>query len=140
MSASLLYRIAAVLLVLFAVGHQLGFRKVDPKWGVDAYVEGLKTTRFLVQGWSRTYWGFYAGFGTFVTVLLVFSAILAWQLGALPVLTLQAMPLLLWSFAACYVVITVLTWRSFFKAPVLFCIPISLALVIAAWQVSAGAA
>src|SRR5205085_10861833 len=33
--ASLLYRIAAILLLLFAVGRTLGFRQSDPTWGVD---------------------------------------------------------------------------------------------------------
>jgi len=28
-----LYRIASVLLLLFAIGHTLGFTKTDPKWG-----------------------------------------------------------------------------------------------------------
>ena len=35
MKASMFYRIAAVLLLLFAVGHTLGFRQSDPKWGVE---------------------------------------------------------------------------------------------------------
>ena len=33
MRASLFYRIAAVLLLLFAAGHTLGFRQSDPAWG-----------------------------------------------------------------------------------------------------------
>jgi len=36
MKASIVYRIASVLLLLFAAGHTLGFRESDPKWGVDA--------------------------------------------------------------------------------------------------------
>ena len=137
MTVALLYRIAAVLLALFALGHQLGFRQVDPQWGVGAYVDGLKSTRFLVQGWSRTYWGFFEGFGFFVTVLLAFSALLAWQLGGLPVETLRLMPVVLWSFAASYVAITILTWRLFFKVPLVLCVPTTLALLLAAWRVSA---
>jgi hypothetical protein len=30
---SVLYRVASVLLILFTVGHTLGFRQVDPSWG-----------------------------------------------------------------------------------------------------------
>ena len=140
MSVALLYRVSAVLLVLFALGHQAGFRRVDPRWGIDTFVGALKTTQFVVQGWTRTYWGFYTGFGYFVTVLLVFSAAVAWQLGGLPVETLHTIPLLVWSFALCYLAITVLTWRHFFKAPVIFCIPITLGLLVAAWRVTVGAA
>ena len=42
MSARLVYRIAAVLLVLFAVGHTLGFSQADPKWGLDALLAANK--------------------------------------------------------------------------------------------------
>src|SRR5712691_5983974 len=42
MSPALLYRIASVLLVLFAAGHTLGFRRVDPRWGIDATIGALK--------------------------------------------------------------------------------------------------
>jgi len=59
MRVSPLYRIAAVLLMLFAIGHTLGFRRADPRWGVDAVVGSMRATRFEVQGFSRTYWDFY---------------------------------------------------------------------------------
>ena len=77
MSASLLYRIASVLLLLFAAGHTLGFRQADPGWGVDALIESMKAKHFQVQGMSVTYWGFFTGFGLFVSVFLVFAAVLA---------------------------------------------------------------
>ena len=64
MSSVAFYRISAILLVLFAGGHTIGFRRVDPRWGIDAVVSGMQTTRFDVQGLSRTYWGFYVGSGS----------------------------------------------------------------------------
>ena len=140
MSSAILYRFSAVLLLLFAVGHQLGFRKVDPRWGVASLVDGLKSTHFDVQGARRTYWSFFSGFGFFVTVLLLFSAVLAWQLAALPAATLASLRVVLWAFAACYVIIAVLTWRYFFMAPVIFSALVALGLVLAAWRASAGAA
>ena len=79
MKASLLYRIASVLLILFALGHTLGFQRVDPRWGVDSIIAASRSTHFDVQGLNRTYWDFYTGFGLFVTVLLIFprSAVVA---------------------------------------------------------------
>jgi hypothetical protein len=56
MKASMFYRIAAVLLLLFAVGHTLGFRQSDPKWGVDALLGSMRSIHFDVQGFNRTYW------------------------------------------------------------------------------------
>src|SRR3954469_8063089 len=116
-SAAILYRVGAVLLLLFAIGHQLGFRQVEPQWGVAAYIDGLKSTTFEVQGARRNYWDFFSGLGFFVTVLLLFSAVLAWQLAGMPVTTLASLRLVLWSFAACYVLIALLSWRYFFAAP-----------------------
>ena len=133
MNSAVLYRISAVLLVLFAGGHTIGFRRVDPRWGIDAVVAGMQTTRFDVQGMSRTYWGFYVGFGLFVTVLLLFAAALAWQLGRLPADVLRAMPLATWGFALSFLAVTYLSWRYFFPAPVIFSAVIALCLVLAAW-------
>jgi len=133
-SPSVLYRAASVLLVLFAFGHQLGFRRVDPRWGVSAAIEALKATQFQVQGMTRTYWDFFSGFGFFVTVLLVFAAVLAFQLGGLPKESLRGLRLVTWAFALCFVVITLLTWRYFFIAPLIFSSLVALCLVLAAWS------
>jgi hypothetical protein len=133
-SSSLLYRIASVLLVLFGLGHQFGFRRVDPRWGVDAAIGALKATQFQVQGMTRTYWDFFSGFGFFVTVLLCFAAILAWQLGGLSKEALRSLGLVTWAFALSFVVITLLTWRYFFIAPLVFSSLVALCLLMAAWS------
>ena len=91
MKPSLLYRIAAILLLLFAVGHTLGFRQIDPKWGVDSLVRSMQSTHFDASGSDRTYWDFYVGFGLFVTALLVFASVVAWQFGNLRAETLAQM-------------------------------------------------
>src|SRR5437762_8810215 len=57
MKASTFYRIAAVLLLLFAVGHTVGFRQSDPQWGVDALLTSMRSIHFDVQGFTRTYLG-----------------------------------------------------------------------------------
>jgi len=133
LSASLLYKVSAVLLILFAIGHTIGFRQVDPRWNADGVVSGMRSVSFEVQGFRRSYWDFYAGFGFFVSVLLVFAAILAWQLGSMPREALAAIPVVRWSFAICFVVTTALTWRYFFVAPGAFSSLVALGLVGAAW-------
>jgi hypothetical protein len=77
MSPARMYRVASVLLVLFAAAHSFGFRRVNPTWNADATVAAMKTT-FQVQGQTRSYWDFFSGFGFFATGLLLFCAILAW--------------------------------------------------------------
>lgn len=133
MGASLLYRISSGLLVLFALGHTIGFRRVDPRWNVDGVVNGMRSVSFDVQGLHRSYWDFFSGFGLFVSVFLVFAAILAWQFGSMSRERLSAIPIQRWSFAICFVFIAVLTWRYFFAAPGVFSTLVALGLVGAAW-------
>jgi hypothetical protein len=71
MRASILYRAAALLLFLFAVGHTLGFRESDPAWGVDPALRLMQSTHFTIQGFTRTYWDFFVGAGLTVGALLL---------------------------------------------------------------------
>jgi len=133
MKASMFYRIAAVLLLLFAVGHTLGFRQSDPEWGVDALVGSMRSIHFDVQGFNRTYWDLFAAAGFSVGVFYFFAAILAWQLGSLPAATLTLMRGIAWAFALCFAAITFVSWRYLFLIPIAFTIVITLCLTLAAW-------
>ena len=88
MTATLLYRISAFVLVLFAAGHTLGFLnfKAPTPEGV-AVQQAMDNVRFSLAGKNLTYGDFYRGFGLSCTVYLLFGAFLActwapWQ-GAL---------------------------------------------------------
>ncbi|MGC2698306.1 MAG: hypothetical protein WA738_21165 [Candidatus Angelobacter sp.] len=133
MKASVFYRIAAVLLLLFDAGHTFGFRQSDPAWHVDTLVGLMRSTHFDVQGFNRTYWDLFVGAGFFVSVFLLFAAVLAWQLGSLSPETLARMRRTAWAFALCFVAVTILSWRYFFLLPLVFCILITACLVAAAW-------
>jgi hypothetical protein len=133
MKASILYRIAAVLLLLFAVGHTLGFRQSDPSWGVDSLLGSMRSIHFEVQGFRRTYWDLFVAAGFCVGVFYFFSAILAWQLGGLPAETLSRMQGVRWAFAVCFGAITVVSWRYLFILPIVFSLVIAVCLSAAAW-------
>jgi len=133
MRASIFYRIAAVLLLIFAVGHTLGFRQSDPEWGVATLLDSMRSIHFDVQGFNRTYWDLFVAAGFSVGVLYLFAAILAWQLGGLPAATLALMRGTVWAFALCFAVITVVSWRYLFVIPIAFSIVITLCLTAAAW-------
>ena len=133
MRASMLYRIAAVLLLLFAAGHTLGFRQSDPAWGVDALLGSMRSIHFDVQGFNRTYWDLFVAAGFSVGVFYLFAAILAWQLGSLPAATLPLMRGTAWAFALCFAAITVVSWRYLFILPIVFSMVITLCLTGAAW-------
>jgi hypothetical protein len=131
--APLLYRIAAVLLLLFAVGHTLGFRESDPAWGVDALLGLMRSVHFDVQGFRRTYWDLFTAAGLSVGVFYLFSAVLAWQLGSVPSETLATMRVTAWAFALCFAAITVVSWGYLFTLPVVFSFAITALLIGAAW-------
>jgi hypothetical protein len=127
---------ASVLILLFAAGHTLGFRKTDAKWGVDSLLASMRSIHFETQGFSRTYWDFYVGFGLFASVLLIFAAILAWQMGGLSTEAMIQMRGVAWAFALCFSVLTILSWRYFFVVPLVFSGVISLCLIAGAFLLS----
>jgi hypothetical protein len=133
MKASVFYRIAAVFLLLFAVGHTLGFRQSDPGWGVDALLSSMRSIHFDVQGFNRTYWDLFVAAGLSVGVFYLLSAILAWQLGGLPAESLARMRGIAWAFALCFAAITIVSWRYLFILPIVFSSAITMCLISAAW-------
>ena len=133
MKPSLFYRIAAVLILLFAVGHTIGFLQSDPSWGVDSLLSSMKSIHFNIQGFSRSYWDFFVGFGLLVTVFLLFAALVSWQLGSLGADTLARVRGIAWAFAICFALITFLSWRYFFAIPFALSFLITVCLILAAW-------
>jgi hypothetical protein len=134
MKASLLYKIASVLLLFLAAGHTWGFRQIDPKWGINSMIESMKSIHFQANGADRTYWDFFVGFGLFVSVFMVLAAVIAWELSTLSTETLAAMRLSAWGFVVCFALVAYLSWRYFFAVPVVFSIAILACLTLAAWR------
>ena len=133
MKASIFYRIASVLLLLFAIGHTLGFRQNNPAWGAGSVIDSMRSIHFDAQGFSRTYWDFFSAFGFFFSVFLLFAAVLAWQLGGLPAETLARMRRTAWALAICFAAVTALSWRYAFTTPIVFSAIITVCLIAAAW-------
>src|SRR6476646_3979564 len=79
MTATLLYRISAFVLVLFAAGHTLGFMKFKAPTpeGVAAQ-QAMDNVRFSIGGKSLACGDFYRGFGLFCTAYHLFGAFLSW--------------------------------------------------------------
>ena len=133
MKARILYRISAVLLVLFAAGHTFGFRQVDPAWGADAVVGIMRSVHFNAEGFTRTYWDFFSAFGLFFSVFLLFAAVIAWVLGGLPAEILARVRSIAWALAICFVAITALNWVYAFTIPIVFSTLTTVCLIAAAW-------
>ena|SRR5246127_5272368 len=133
MKASMFYRIASVLLLLFAAGHTFGFRQNIPEWGADAVLGLMRSVHFDAQGFTRTYWDFFSAFGLFFSVFLLFAAVLAWLLAGLPAETLARVRSIAWALAICFVAVTALSCRYAFTTPIVFSTLITLCLTAAAW-------
>ena len=133
LKASLFYRIAAVLLVLFAVAHTLGFSQSDPSWHVAPLLDSMRSLHFDMLGSSRTYWDFFLGAGFTVGVLYLFAAVLAWQLGSVPAATRSSMKVTAWGFVLCFLAVAVLSYRYLFIIPVIFSSVITACLAAGAW-------
>lgn len=128
------YRIAAVLLVLFAIGHTLGFRQDNPEWKATSVISAMQATHFDAQGFNRSYWDFFSAFGLFFSVFILFAAALAWQLAGLNAETLAKISGIQWSLAICFIAITGLSWRYAFTLPLVFSTVITVCLIAAAWR------
>ena len=118
MSATLLYRIAAVVFVLFAVGHPYGFLSLRPaSLEGRAVYDAMNTVHFEESGQSFTYGAFYRGFGLSCTASMILSAFLCWHLGGLARSAPAAIGVLGWAFFAVQVVGVVLSFLYFGLPP-----------------------
>ena len=135
MTAPLLYRIAAVLFVLFAAGHTFGFLTFIPDTAEGkAAFQSMNDVQFHVGGGSYSYGGFYRGFGLHVTVYLLFSAFLAWQLGQMAMQYPQAAGPIGWVFCAVQVVGLALSCLYFFPIAAVFSGVLAVCIGLAAWK------
>jgi len=134
--ATLLYRIASVLFLLFAAGHTFGFLHFRPPTAEGRAVrEAMFNVHFQFGKSTFTYGGFYNGFGLFVTVYVLFSAFLAWYLGGLVRTNPQAIGALGWAFFAVALATLVLSWIYFPVVPAIFSFVLAICLGWAAWLV-----
>jgi hypothetical protein len=91
----------------------------------------MRTSRFQILGFSRTYWHFYVGSGLSIGVFLLLAAVLAWQLGSLPRETFPLLRVTAWALSLSFVALTVLNWMYFFTIPIVFSGLIAVCLVSA---------
>ena len=83
MRPTLFYRIAAILLLLFAAGHTFGFLGFQPTSPEGRTAMDAMATVFSEDGGRFSYAGFYRGFGLFGGLALLLMAVWAWWLGSL---------------------------------------------------------
>jgi hypothetical protein len=134
MNATLLYRIAAVIFILFAAGHTFGFLKFEPPTPEGIAVrDAMRKVHFRVGSRDYSYGGFYDGFGLYVSVYLLFSAVLSWQLGSLSASHPHTTGVIAWAFFGVQVIGLALSCIYFFPIPAIMSAVVALCLGLAAW-------
>jgi hypothetical protein len=140
MSATLLYRIAAVLLILFAVAHTLGSLSFTPPTPEAAAVrDAMNNVHFTVKGSTYSYGNFYKGLILSVTAYLLFLAFLSWHLGGVAGRQPQAIGALGWLFCALKVATMVIAGLYIAAAPAISSAVVAICLGLAAWRAGSAA-
>lgn len=116
------FRLAAYVLVFFALGHTFGALINLPSFGAagDAVLAAMRSTHFHCQTSDCTWFGFYVGFGFMVSVFFVASAVIAWYLGGLDPTRQRALAPIAWILFLSHAVNAVLAFMYFFMAPQVF--------------------
>jgi hypothetical protein len=116
------FRWASVLFVLNAVGHTLGAVITVPQFGPssDAVVSMMQSVHLNAQGSDCTWYGFYRGFGYFVSFYMLLSALLAWWLGGMTERTRGPFLPVAWALFAVSVANVPLMFIYFFPVPMVF--------------------
>lgn len=131
MSARTLYRIIAVMFLLFAAGHTAGFLTFKAKTA-----EGIAVRQAMDRvdvGSGLTYGAFYTGFGLSITATMLFYAFLAWSLGDLAAQKPRAIRFIAWSFFAFQLPGLALAFIDFPGPPVIVSSLTAICLGWAAW-------
>jgi hypothetical protein len=130
-----LYRVTAVIFMLFAAGHTLGFLTFVPPTpeGQSAFAAMNCVDLHLPHtSGIYTYGGFYRGFGLTLTFCQLLGAFLCWHLSVLAAKHPRALGLLPWIFFLSQLASTVVTWLYFPAIPSTFSTAVTLLLGIAA--------
>lgn len=133
MNATLFYRIAAGLLVFFALAHTAGITSSKSPSTEAAFVRhAMQNVHFRNMGSVNSFYGYYLGFGISLTAYLVFAAFVALHLGGLAKRNPSAMGGLGWALFAVQAVLFVICCVWFFAAPIVVSGAITVCLGIAA--------
>jgi hypothetical protein len=140
MSASTRLRIASIIAFVYWIGHTAGAPWTPARGAAEAAaIDALRSLHFVVQGFSRSYWDFYVGFGVAISVFLLVQAVLMWQLAMLAKIEAERLrPMIALLFAG-FAANAVVAWMYFFVIPGVLALAIA-ACLAAAWIAAGGPA
>jgi len=130
------FRIASYLLVLFCAGHTVGGMLSQQSLGPesDAVFSLMKAVHFNFNGSRCTWYGFWFGFGLMVSVFLLFSALVAWQLDKVGSENWPAVSAIAWALAVSHLCNAVVSWAYFFTGAGILASAVAILLDVGAWR------
>jgi hypothetical protein len=133
MSPTLWLRVASIVALLQAAGHATSVIRWAATRGHDelAVIDVMKARTFNFQGFTRTYWDLFFGYGLMAALPCVVEAVLFWQLASLTLSTgARAAPIVA-LFIVANLVHAILCWNYFFLMPIVLDVAIALCLGVA---------
>ncbi len=123
-------RVASALALLQGAGHGFLVMSWKPTRGdlEVAAVEAMKRHAFIFQGFSRTYWDFFYGYGLMAAFNCLVEAALLWQLAPLMTSDIGRVVPIVLLFIAANVVHAALCWKYFFITPIVFDVAVAVCL------------
>lgn len=139
MKPSILLRIAAIITLLYWVGHTIGAPWTPGRGPAEmSAIEAMKAHRFIVEGSSRTYWDFYFGFGVAISGFLLVQALVLWQLAKMAVIDAVRVRPVIASFFVAFTFNAIVAWTFFFIVPAVLAVAIAISLGLALFMASRG--
>jgi len=124
-------RIAAVISLLFTIGHSMGGRQQWSPMGENPVLKAMTDVRFATMGVSRSYLDFYMGLGWTISVLMMMETILLWQLASLAKTEAARLRPMIAAIALATVGAGLIAWRLILPVPALFSAVLAVALGLA---------
>lgn len=132
MKATILFRITAVLFLLFAAGHTLGFLSFKaPTQEAQAVLESMNNVHFAAEGKIFSYGGWYRGFGLSATASMIFEAFLAWYLGSMAKRGARDVKTIGWALFVWQLPSLVLAWIYFGIEPMILSVLVTILIGVA---------
>jgi hypothetical protein len=136
MKATTWFRAAAVMMLLFALGHTLGFLTFTASTAEGrAVFASMNGVHFSSGNSTFSYGGFYRGFGLTITVFQLFLAWMSWTLGSLLGEGAVGVQEMAWGLCALQTVSVVLSLKYFSAVPASFSLIAAICFAMAAISV-----
>src|SRR3954453_7229395 len=117
MTTTLTLRIAAIISLLFTLGHSAGgLQKWSPTEDNDV-LKAMTDVHFNTMGVSRSYLDLYLGLGWSISVFMLLQTVLLWQMASLARTNGAQVRGMIAAFALATLVSGIIAWRLILPIP-----------------------